>query len=170
MSAWLHPALVHFAIALLLAGVVLDVVGLWRASEKLVFAGFFNTVLGTLGAVAATASGWAATRSAGPFDPLGGALLQFHEVFSYAGTLAAVVLCGARLAMRGIVRPRFRTLYLATALVMAVLIGASGAVGGVSVYAYGVGITPDAARRVLDAQGAGASASVPARPSPATPK
>lgn len=179
MSAWMHPALVHFAIALLFAAVVLDVVGLWRSSEKLVFAGFFNTVLGTLGALVASVTGAWASGNLGPQDPLGAALLQFHEVFAWAGTVVAVGLCGARLAMRGIIRPKLRTLYLTFALLMAALMLATGAVGGVSVYAYGVGITPEAAQRVIEARRpaeppkpvvtAPEPAPAPAPPAPAEP-
>ena len=46
MFPWLHPSVVHFAVALLFTGLVLDVLGLWKQSEKLIFAGYWNTLLG----------------------------------------------------------------------------------------------------------------------------
>ena len=153
---WLHPTVVHFAIGLLFTGVLFDVLGLWRSSEKLLFAGYWNTVAGALAAVVAVATGYLSESALGAHDEIGGALLPFHRIFSWVGTLLALGLAGARLAMKGYVRPKLRTLYLSAALLMATLVFVSGALGGALVYAYGLGVSPAGARRVLDAQPAAA--------------
>ena len=152
MFPWLHPSVVHFAVALVFAGVMFDVVALWRSSERLVLAGFWNTLLGALGLVAALVTGLVAQAQLGAHDPLGDALLSLHRTFAYAATVLAVALVAVRLAMRGSIRPRTRTLYLAGAFVTAAFVLACGGLGGTLVYRYGLGIGPAAAHAVLDAQ------------------
>jgi uncharacterized membrane protein len=160
MPGWLHPSLVHFPIGLLFAALVFDVVGLWRSNEKLVFAGYWNTLLGAAAAVVAVGSGLAAEATLGPTHALGGALLGFHKAFGLAAAVLAVVLAGARIAMKGYVLPRTRTLYLAGALLAAAFVMIGGTIGGVLVYGYGVGISKAAAERVVEAH------AVPEEPEP----
>jgi uncharacterized membrane protein len=151
MLQWLHPGVVHFAIGLLFTGVLFDVVGLWRTHEKLVFAGFYCTVLGALGAVVAVVTGLGAQAALGPHDDIGDAILTFHKLFAFAGAACAVVLAGARFVMKGIVRPKFRTLYLTVALLTGAFVTIAGALGGTGVFGYGLGVTRSAAQRVIDA-------------------
>lgn len=156
---WLHPTVVHFAIGLLFTAALLDVFGLWRSSEKLLFAGYWNTVLGAVAAIVAIITGIVAENALGAHDEIGGALLPFHRIFAWAGTVLAVALAAARLAMKGYIRPKLRTLYLTGSMLSALLIFLAGAFGGALVYAYGLGVSPAAARRVLEVQ--------PAEPPPA---
>lgn len=152
MLPWLHPTLVHFAIGLLFTAVLCDVVGLWRSNEKLLFAGFWNTVFGALGTIVASISGFLAEGRLGAHDDLGGALLPFHRTLGLAVTVLAVLLAVWRIAMKGYIRPRLRTLYLTVAFLAAGFALVGGALGGALVYGHGLGITPQAARRVLEAQ------------------
>lgn len=149
---WLHPTVVHFAIGLTFAAVLFDVLAIWRQSEKLLWAGYWNTVLGGAAAVIAVATGYLATTSLDVREGVGGALLPFHEIAAWVATLLAVALAAWRLAAGGRLRAKLRTLYLATAFLTAALIFVTGLVGGALVYAYGMGITPDAAQRVIDLQ------------------
>ncbi|MFY9232966.1 MAG: DUF2231 domain-containing protein [Fimbriimonadaceae bacterium] len=55
-----HPALVHFPIALLIAGLLLDLAGLIRKEKMLLFAGWYNLVLAAVTSIAAVASGFLA--------------------------------------------------------------------------------------------------------------
>lgn len=52
-----HPAIVHFPIALFLAGLFLDFIGYWKKDKNLLYAGWYNLVLAALSAVAACATG-----------------------------------------------------------------------------------------------------------------
>ncbi len=152
MSLWLHPGVVHFAVALVLAGVLLDVVALWRASERLLFAGYWNTLLGAAALAVAVATGALAEANLGAHNGLGDALLALHRATAYAALILALALATARLAMRGRIRPKTRTLYLAAAFTTSALIIISATLGGVLVYRFGLGIPPDAARAVIAAQ------------------
>lgn len=53
----IHPMLVHFPVALLLASVVFDVLGVLRRNERLYYAGYYSLIGGVGGAVLAFASG-----------------------------------------------------------------------------------------------------------------
>lgn len=161
--AWIHPLVVHFGVALLFVAVTCDVLGLWRANEKLLFAGYWNTVFGALGAILAVVTGLLSEANLGPTSPLGHPLLEFHKIFGFGGTVTAIVLATARIVMRGYIRPKLRTLYLAGAFFGAGLLVITGAIGGTLVYQYGVGIPAATATRVLDAQ---PRAPEPTNPSP----
>lgn len=149
---WLHPTVVHFSIGLLFTGVFLDVLGLWRSNETLTWAGYWNTVMGAAATVVALVTGLFASARLGDVTDIGRALLPFHEITAWAGTLLAVGLAGVRIAMKGPVRKKLRTVYLSAAFLTAGIIFTSGALGGALVYAYGLGINPSAARRVVEAQ------------------
>jgi uncharacterized membrane protein len=167
MIAWLHPVVVHFAISILLVGVLFDTFGLVRSSEKLIFAGYCNTLIAAFSAVVAVATGLLAETHLGPHSAIGNALLSFHKVFAISVTIVAVGLGGWRIAMRGAVFPRIRSLYLGIAFTASALLFLTGAVGGVLVYWYGLGVPPETARRVLEAQPvtpAPAAASAPSAP------
>lgn len=149
---WLHPTVVHFSIGLLFAGVLFDVLALLRDNETLMWAGYWNTIVGAGATIVALLTGIYASSQLGESTDLGRALLPFHELTAWVGTAFAVGLAGVRLAMKGPLRKRLRTLYLAAAFLTATLIFASGALGGGLVYAYGLGVSPAAAKRVVEAQ------------------
>jgi uncharacterized membrane protein len=149
---WLHPSIVHFAIGLVFAGVALDVVALLRSDEKMQFAGFWNTVLGGVATLLAVLTGLNAEGSLGAHSRMGEALLQFHKLSGIAAALGCVVMLGARVYMRGLVRPRTRTAYLTVSFLTLAFVFLAGGFGGSLVYRYGLGIGPETARAVLEAQ------------------
>ena len=53
----LHPAIAHFPIALLIASVVLDVLGVGFRRASLTQAGFYTLIGGSLGATASVLTG-----------------------------------------------------------------------------------------------------------------
>jgi uncharacterized membrane protein len=152
MALWIHPSLVHFAIGLLLAGVLFDLFGWLRTSEKLVFAGYWNTVAGAAAVVVAALTGLYSEAHLGPHSNIGHALLSFHKMFAWLCVALSVGLAGWRIAMRGYVQPRVRIPYFASAFFTAGLIFITGSFGGTLVYLYGLGVGPETARRVLEAQ------------------
>jgi len=161
MFPWFHPSVVHFAVALLFTGFLLDVLALWRKSEKLTFAGYWNTLLGTAAAVVAVLSGLTAEESLGPHSRTGDALLSFHRIFGYAGTVVALGLAGARVAMGGYLLPKFRTLYLAFAFLGGGFLLTAGSLGGTLVYGYGLGLDAEAVRKAYEAHAEHVQKSLP---------
>ena len=152
MFPWLHPSIVHFAIGLAFAGVFLDVVALVRHDEKMQLAGFWNTVLGAAATLLAVLTGLQAEGSLGAHSRTGEALLQFHKLSGIAAAIGSVVMLGARAYMRGHVRPRTRTAYLTVSFLTLAFVFLAGGFGGNLVYRYGLGIGPETARAVLEAQ------------------
>lgn len=74
----LHPMIVHFPIALLLVGFVLDLAGLISRRDFFIKAGFLLLILGSLGVVAAYFSGDVAADTLTKTDDLQQAL-EIHE-------------------------------------------------------------------------------------------
>jgi uncharacterized membrane protein len=76
--AELHPIIVHFPIALLIASVALDFAGIAVRRAGLTQAATWCLVLGVPGALAALASGWLSERDVNL--ALAGSLLHLHKV------------------------------------------------------------------------------------------
>jgi uncharacterized membrane protein len=135
----LHPALVHFAIAFLVAGGLAESIGILARRERAERFGSVLVVLGTLALVPTVASGFLAlnvvTLPAGSHDVMGA-----HERMG-------IVLLGTFLALalwkgwhQGRIPEVQRPLY-AVALLggVAMVLGAAW-LGGTAVYAHGVGV------------------------------
>lgn len=152
MIQWIHPTVVHFAIGLLLAGLAFDVVGLLRINEKLLFAGFWNTIVGAVAVVIAVITGLSAEAQLGPHSKIGDSLLSFHKLFGLVELVVVAALVAGRVAMKGYIWPKARIPYLTLAFLAASIIGITGIFGGVLVYAYGIGLPPETARRIVEAQ------------------
>jgi uncharacterized membrane protein len=84
-----HVVLIHFPVALYLAGVVLDLAGSWWNNEKFGEAAYYNFALAALFALPAVATGLVAWQWQLEGQKLKGTLLQ-HLL---AGLTAAVVIC-----------------------------------------------------------------------------
>ena len=155
----LHPALVHFPIALSLVAVVLELLSHHPRLRSLSGAAGLLLGLAAAGAVAAVLSGQAARDEA--VVPAGAAaLLARHED---AGELAMWLLLAAvalrlLLAWRGWFVRWGAWLYLGFAAAAAATAGYNGYMGGRMVFDHGVGTAP--------VQRAVAPASPPAPPAP----
>ena len=135
----LHPALVHFAIAFLVAGGLAESIGILASRERAERFGAILVVLGTLVLVPTVASGFLAlnivTLHAGSEEVMGA-----HERMG-------IVLLGTFLALalwkgwhRGRIPEAQRPIY-AIALLGGVAMGIGTAwLGGAVVYAHGVGV------------------------------
>ncbi len=83
--AELHPIIVHFPIALLLASVALDIAAALFKRATLIEGATWTLLLGTPGAVAALASGWLSEHdvAVGAAD----SLLHWHKVCAVTATI-----------------------------------------------------------------------------------
>lgn len=90
-TAHLHPMIVHFPIALIIAGFLAEVVSLFFKSEKcLSKTGFYLMILGTLAAVAAWSTGQLFTQ-----EPTQGAIVPVFDRHETAAliTMVLMILC-----------------------------------------------------------------------------
>ncbi len=149
----LHPVCVHFAIALIVFGMLLDCGGSlggrpdWQQAGQI---GFFAGV-GAVGL--AVLSGWIEQQLPQPssvFDPQIAELLFYHEYGGYVLLGFFIILLVARLQIRG----RLPYLYLILAGVGLIGLTLQGYWGGEMVYRYGAGVRAvqvlsDTAQRTL---------------------
>ncbi len=135
----LHPVCVHFAIALVVFGVLLDCGGSlggrrdWQQAGKIGF-------LAGVGAVGlAVLSGWIEQQLPQPgsvFDPQVGELLFYHEYGGYVLLGFFIVLLVARLQ----IREQLPFLYIILAGMGLIGLTIQGYWGGEMVYRYGAGV------------------------------
>lgn len=145
----LHPAIVHFPIALILVGTLIAVISIVLRRWNLPCFAAGLLALGAIGAVAATWSGEEDEEILGSISDRAEHLLDEHE--EWGESTRNLALLAALLAVSAIVTTRFgrvsKILSIVTALVA---LGASYAVietghyGGKLVYEQGVGIDADA--------------------------
>lgn len=139
----LHPALVHFPIALTIVALLLDLLSRHRRARSLEPGGLVLTVLAALGGIAATLSGQLAEEEAA-VPRAARELLERHEELGEVAMwlLVAVALARVLLAWRGAFRGALAWAYLALALAAAGVVGYQGALGGELVFRHGVGTAP----------------------------
>jgi uncharacterized membrane protein len=145
----LHPAIVHFPIALLPAAILFDFVLLARARAAWADrAAAWLYSFAAVGAIAAMRAGQAAQHSVGPLAPAARDLLHEHERLGEraAWLLVAVALLRTVATWRDrrtdvVPRGLLRVLLLAAGLAGIVLLVGAGDRGGRLVYRHGVGVT-----------------------------
>jgi uncharacterized membrane protein len=135
----IHPMVVHFAIALLLVAVALDVLGKLTGSERLHSAAFINLSLAGIFSVATIAAGMLAEIRL-LIAPDVHQVLDTHKLFGFSACAGVVLLLAWRLAYRGRFPARGGLLYLAMGLLSASLTGAAGYFGSELVYVNGVAV------------------------------
>ena len=144
MPGELHPFVLHFAVALLLMAPLFDVLGLLFRREALLYAGRWNTLIGTLAGVLTLLSGFSAEFSLTPHSAAGDALLHLHKALGIVTVLVWVPIAIWRFGSKLAIPLRARTLYLAAAISAAVLLTAETILGSTMVYRHGVGLSPSA--------------------------
>ncbi len=134
-----HPLVVHFPIALLMASVFFDAVAYRSRREAFEKAAKLNLALGVLSGIVAVVFGLLAEESVPQFPVI-------HETVERHKTLAFVTLgvCAILLLWRflkdGKFYERWRTFYIALAVVGILILGATAYYGGELVYKFGVGM------------------------------
>ena len=137
----LHPISVHFAIALFLVGVLLDVAAVLLRRPHLHKVAYVNLGLALVATAAAVALGMSAEIALKPTHETH-ATLDLHKQLAFA-SLAAIVLLGLwRYALRGAfpVNRTAAAVYLLVGLSGAAAIGGAGYYGGHMVYKQGAGV------------------------------
>ncbi len=138
---FLHPMVVHFPIALLLVGFVLDLTGLLFKKEPLLRMGFILLLLGTAGAAVAYFSG----QRAGDGLAEAGALKQALENHEEAAALSlwlAGIACAVRILLVA-THKMTRSLRWVPVLLFgaaALSIARTGHYGGTLVYNHAAGV------------------------------
>jgi uncharacterized membrane protein len=126
-----HPAIVHFPIALLIAGLLLDLVGLIRKDKNLLLAGWYNLVLGAVTSLGAVASGFLAmTLMKLPYK----GLIFTHLLFALSVTVTMWLMVALRVHRHEKMNIPVRVIYYALALAGFLMISWAGHLGGAFVY------------------------------------
>jgi len=126
-----HPAIVHFPIALFLAAMLLDLIGILRNNPKFLTAGWYNLVMAAISSFGAIATGLLAVFTMAL--PLKGLILK-HLVLAVIATVIMWILVALRAHRHEKMSQQLRMVYFAIALVGMVLIAYSAHLGGTFVY------------------------------------
>jgi uncharacterized membrane protein len=144
MSLDLHPLVVHFPVALVVAALLIDW-GRWLFDRpRLLNAGFWGgttplLILALLTAAVAFFTGLSVEENAGH---IAGAheLVESHELSAFLFTAGLAVLAFWRIAVRGAFPRKNQIVYLVLLLVVAVIAGYAAYLGGTMVFEHGVGV------------------------------
>jgi uncharacterized membrane protein len=126
-----HPLVVHFPIALFIAGLALDFLGLVGNHRTLLYAGWYNLVLAAIGALAAVATGLTARMLLK--IPLTG-MIRLHFLLAVSATVGMWILVALRVHRHERMNRPLRLLYYVLAAACLFLISYAGHLGGVFVY------------------------------------
>ncbi len=140
-TSFLHPQVVHFPIALVLAGFLADLLFLfYKQKPWLMKTGFYLMVLGALGALAAVLTGEFFTSH--PSEGEVAAVFEKHETAAFI-TLSVIwigVLFRIYLAWAKKEGTSLRWIVFALYLVAAAAVSVTGHLGGYMVYNYMIGL------------------------------
>lgn len=136
---FLHPALIHFPLTLLLLSVSLELIGFVRRNARFTWAAQTTLLLGTAATLFAFVAGnfaeiWAA-RSGLPQDPM-----EFHELLATITSWSFVFLTATRLFLGAETNRRWMTGYLIAAILCCGLLVWTGHQGAMLVYEHGAGV------------------------------
>ncbi|MFN3530443.1 MAG: DUF2231 domain-containing protein [Bacteroidia bacterium] len=139
MLSQLHPALVHFPLALLLCAVPAEIYGLWRKGAFWQKAAFWLLFAGTIGAfLAALSGGWA--EDALQISKEIHEKVEQHETTGYIlAWLYAALLVWKFLRSKQMGRAE-QAVFAGAMLAAAMLLIYTGYLGGELVYSYGAGV------------------------------
>ena len=139
----LHPALVHFPIALSLVALLFELLARHPRARTLEGSAGVLMVLAALGSVAAVLSGNAAHDEA-VVPPAAAALIALHEQVGELAMWLLLVLAAVRvlLGWRGWLKGIVPWAYLLVAAAAAGLVGYNGYLGGKMVFDHGLGTAP----------------------------
>ena len=141
MNIWeLHPALVHFPIALFLSGVALDLVGWWRANEILMRAATWMLIAGVATGILAANFGLLAFYTVPAHTEAAHRLMYWHLGLASASLVLFTWVATVRWFRRE-TRPSFSARVVG--VIAAGILSAAGGLGGFIVYHGGAGVDPE---------------------------
>jgi uncharacterized membrane protein len=135
----IHPIIVHFPMALLIASVVFDLLALRWLTKSFREASLYTLIGGLLGAVLAIVTG----SLAEDLVVKGGApkaVIERHETLAYASSALFAALLAMKILIRSGRLRELPALSLAVGLVGLGLLSVAGYVGGSLVYEFGAGV------------------------------
>jgi uncharacterized membrane protein len=141
----IHPLVVHFPIALLLVGVLLDGLFLLLGRREWADVTFLLVALGVVGAFAAGLTGQMAEHAIEPLSAVTKGALEAHHEFAGLVNFFGTGMLALRMMVR--LRPSKRAIlgaYLAVALVTCALLVVTARRGGMLVYDHGAGTSTTA--------------------------
>lgn len=126
-----HPAIVHFPIALFIAGLLLDFFGMIRKDKTLLFAGWLNLVMAAVTAIGGILSGVAAMALMKlPYR----GLIFDHMLYAVGSAALMFIMVAMRLHRHEKMNLPARVVYYALATACFLTISWAGHLGGVFVY------------------------------------
>ncbi|HKJ66854.1 MAG TPA: DUF2231 domain-containing protein [bacterium] len=134
-----HPFVVHFAIGLLTASVVFDVLSVTANRPHLQLVGWWNLFLGFLAVLFAVITGLYAKNNAF-FPEASLQLISYHQYFGISTAVIFTLLFVWRSGMNRKIMPRWQSLYLLIAVLGTVLILVTGLLGGQMVFEHGTNV------------------------------
>lgn len=126
-----HPAIVHFPIALFIAGLVLDALGMFKNDKTLLLAGWYNLIFAALTAFGGIASGAMAMIFKG--YPFAGTM-QNHIILAIVSTVLMWAMVSMRVHKHEEMKLSARVVYYLLATAAFILISWAGHAGGDLVY------------------------------------
>ncbi|WP_457642249.1 DUF2231 domain-containing protein [Persephonella sp.] len=140
--AQLHPPIIHFAIALVIIGVIFDIAGFVLKKDSLKHAGFWTIIIGAIAVWSAAISGHQAEELVE--EAIKGTaayqLLEQHEELGEILPWTTTLLGLFRIFLHFKPNNLLFGLYLLAGIAIAGMIGFQGRIGGKLVYEYGVGV------------------------------
>lgn len=136
----IHPAFVHFPVALMPASFLAFLLGVWLGRRPMVFAGRFCLYLGAAGALAAVLTGLHAESTLPHTDDIHRVLIA-HKSIGFVILAAAAALClWSRTSPEE--RPRTAWAFLAASAALSLLVLQNADLGGRMVFLQGAGVRP----------------------------
>jgi len=139
-EAHLHPMAVHFPIAVILLGFIVDFVSLfWKKESCLSKMGYWLEIVGMLGAIVAFGTGYFLTN---PMEGEAGDLRERHELFATLTLVSIIIATLFRVLATYMNKEETRIKYISLILLFfsVVLVIITGMLGGQLVYDYMIGI------------------------------
>ncbi|MEE8199613.1 MAG: DUF2231 domain-containing protein [Candidatus Acidoferrales bacterium] len=135
----IHPLFVAFPFALLQAALLFQLLFVWKRREDFHRTAVWLLWLGTLGAMAAAATGWWAEKTVEHAEAAH-ELLELHETLMLSTTGLAILLSFAALLLYGRMSGRDHLLFLGGLVVLSGLLLVGADRGGQLVFEHGVAV------------------------------
>ena len=133
-----HPILVHFPIALLLAALLIETLGLLFSKQHWHRVSLWNLTLGAAGAAVAVLTGRQAMAVAKHSMEIY-RIMELHERLGYGVLALTILIAGCRLLARDRISRKTRWMLWALLAAACGLMAFSAHLGGRMVYEFGVG-------------------------------